>query len=161
MALVVGGTTTFTLEFKAKMIVLHQTVSDENRQAAQIHLDEIVQTLSKPGGFAKLTTVQRKFLLGIVLAAIVPADKRIRNVELDRLQVLLKTSLNINGNIALESLSLARARSASMTIWCPLPRPCPTCSALKTAATSSPPVGTGPVRQRTAQLRRAAGLQGR
>jgi uncharacterized tellurite resistance protein B-like protein len=89
------------------MIVLHQPVSDENRQAAKLHLDEILLILSKPGGFAKLTTVQRKFLMGIVLAAIVPADKRIRNVELERLQILLKTSLNINGPIALESMALA------------------------------------------------------
>lgn len=92
------------------MIVLHQPVSDENRQSAQIHLDEIVQILSKPGGFAKLSTVQRKFLMGIVLAAIIPVDKRIRNVELERFQILLKTSLNINGSIALESLSLAEGQ---------------------------------------------------
>lgn len=94
------------------MIVLHQPVSDENRQAAKNHFDDILQILSKPGGFARLTTVQRKFLMGIVLAAIVPADKRIRNVELERLQILLKTSLNINGNVALESLALAEGQTS-------------------------------------------------
>jgi uncharacterized tellurite resistance protein B-like protein len=89
------------------MIVLHQPVSDENRQAAKVHLDEIVQILGKPGGFAKLNSVQRKFLMGIVLAAIIPADKCIRNIELERLQVLLKTSLHINGSVALESIAMA------------------------------------------------------
>lgn len=92
------------------MIVLHQPVSDSNRQAAKIHLDEILQILSRPGGFSKLSTVQRKFLMGIVLAAIVPADKRIRNIELERLQVLLKSSLSINGSVALESLALAEGQ---------------------------------------------------
>lgn len=89
------------------MIVLHQPVSDEHRTAARQHLDEIMMLLAKPGGFAKLTTVQRKFLLGLVLAAIVPVDRRIRNIELERLQVMLKSSLHINGDIAMESLALA------------------------------------------------------
>jgi uncharacterized tellurite resistance protein B-like protein len=89
------------------MIVLHQPVSDENRAAAKTHLEELLQLLAKPGGYAKLTTIQRKFLLGLLLAAIVPVDKRIRNVELERLQMVLKASLNFNGNVALESLSMA------------------------------------------------------
>jgi uncharacterized tellurite resistance protein B-like protein len=89
------------------MIVIHQPVSEEHRTAARQHLDEIVLLLSKPGGFAKLTTVQRKFLMGLVLAAIVPADKRIRNVELERLQLLLKSTLRINGEVAMESMAFA------------------------------------------------------
>jgi uncharacterized tellurite resistance protein B-like protein len=89
------------------MIVLHQPVSTESRAAAQIHLDEILQILSKPGGFAKLNSVQRKFLLGVVLAAVVPADKRIRNVELECLQVMLKSSLQIGNDIAMEALAIA------------------------------------------------------
>lgn len=89
------------------MIVLHQPVSDDHRKAAYQHLDEVMLLLSKPGGFAKLTTIQRKFLMGLVLAAIIPADKRIRNIELERLQVMLKSSLHINGDVAMESLALA------------------------------------------------------
>ncbi len=92
------------------MIVLHQPISDENRQSAKIHLDEILLILGKPGGFAKLSTVQRKFLMGIVLAAIVPADKRIRNIELERLQILLRSSLHISGPVALESIALAEGQ---------------------------------------------------
>jgi uncharacterized tellurite resistance protein B-like protein len=91
------------------MIVLHQPVSDEHRTAARQHLDEILILLAKPGGFAKLTTVQRKFLLGLVLAAIVPVDRRIRNVELEHLQLMLKSSLHINGDIAMESLAMAES----------------------------------------------------
>jgi uncharacterized tellurite resistance protein B-like protein len=89
------------------MIVLHQPITDENRQSAKIHLDETILILSKPGGFAKLTTVQRKFLMGIVLAAIVPADKRIRNIELERLQIMLRSALQFTGPVALESIALA------------------------------------------------------
>jgi uncharacterized tellurite resistance protein B-like protein len=92
------------------MIVLHQPVTAHDRQAAQQHLDEIVVLLEKPGGFARLSTVQRKFLMGVVLAAIVPADKRIRNVELERLQVMLKSTLQISGNVALESVALAEGQ---------------------------------------------------
>jgi uncharacterized tellurite resistance protein B-like protein len=91
------------------MIVLRQPVSDEHRTAARQHLSEVMVLLAKPGGFSKLTTVQRKFLLGLVLAAIVPVDKRIRNVELERLQLLLKSSLHINGDSAMESLALAES----------------------------------------------------
>lgn len=93
------------------MIVLHQLVTDDNRHAAKSHLDDILAILSKPGGFAKLSTVQRKFLMGIVLAAIVPVDKRIRNIELERLQVMLKSSLHINGQVALESMALAEGQT--------------------------------------------------
>lgn len=92
------------------MIVLHQPVSEENRQSAKTHLDEILLVLAKPGGFAKLSTVQRKYLMGIVLAAIVPADKRIRNVELERLQILLKSNMHMNGPEALESFALAEGQ---------------------------------------------------
>lgn len=93
------------------MIVLHQPVTDESRQAAKLHLDEIVTVLGKPGGFAKLNSLQRKFLLGIVLAAIVPADKRIRNVELERLQLLLRSTMQLSGAVALESISLAEGQT--------------------------------------------------
>jgi uncharacterized tellurite resistance protein B-like protein len=89
------------------MIVLHQPASEEHRVAARQHLDELLVVLAKPNGFAKLTNVQRKFLLGLVLAAIVPADKRIRNVELERLHVMLKSSLHVNSDIALESMAFA------------------------------------------------------
>ncbi len=95
------------------MIVLHQPVSEENRKAAQTHHDELLQVLAKPGGFSKLTTVQRKFLLGLVLAAVVPVDKRIRNIELERLQVILRSSLHIAGDVALESLAMAEGQPDS------------------------------------------------
>jgi uncharacterized tellurite resistance protein B-like protein len=107
---VVGAANPFKRMTKAKMIVLHQPVSDLNRQAAKTHLDEILQILSRPGGFAKLNSIQRKFLMGIVLAAIVPADKRIRNIELERLQVMLKATLSINGSVVVESLALAEGQ---------------------------------------------------
>ncbi len=93
------------------MIVLHQPVSDENRTAARQHLDEILQLLAKPGGFAKLGPVQRKFILGLVLAAIVPVDKRIRNIELERLQVMLKSGIQMGSSVAMESLAMAEGQT--------------------------------------------------
>jgi uncharacterized tellurite resistance protein B-like protein len=92
------------------MIVLHQPVTEAHRHAANNHLEEILLHLEKPGGFAKLNTTQRKFLMGLVLASMVPADKRVRNVELERLQVMLKTSLHINGEVAVESMALAEGQ---------------------------------------------------
>jgi uncharacterized tellurite resistance protein B-like protein len=91
------------------MIVLHQPVSEDHRIAARQHLEELRAQLAKPGGFSKLTTVQRKFLMGILLAAIVPVDQRIRNIELERLQLMLKSSLNITGDVAMESLAFAES----------------------------------------------------
>jgi uncharacterized tellurite resistance protein B-like protein len=92
---------------QVKMIILHQPISDEHRKSAVQHLDELLVQLAKPGGFAKLTTVQRKFLMGLILAAIVPADNRIRNIELERLQLMLKTNLHASHDVAMESLALA------------------------------------------------------
>ena len=95
------------------MIVLHQPATEENRQSAKMHLDEVLLTLAKPGGYAKLSPTQRKFIVGITLAAIIPADKRIRNIELERLTLLLKSSMQISGSVALESISFAEGQHDS------------------------------------------------
>ncbi len=94
---------------KTIMIVKYQPVSAENRSAAHEHLEEILQILSKVGGFSKLSPVQRKFLMGLVLAAIIPADKRIRNIELEKLQIILRRNLQITESVAMESLAMAEA----------------------------------------------------
>ncbi len=75
------ATCTFSALQKAIMIILHQPATDENRQSAKTHLDEVLLILAKPGGYAKLSPTQRKFIVGITLAAIIPADKRIRSHE--------------------------------------------------------------------------------
>jgi uncharacterized tellurite resistance protein B-like protein len=93
------------------MVIIHQPISDSIRHSAREHADELLLRLALPGGFAKLTTVQRKFLLGLVLASIVPADKRVRNIELERLQVMLKQSLGIGGDVALESVAMAEGHT--------------------------------------------------
>jgi uncharacterized tellurite resistance protein B-like protein len=99
------------------MIVVHQPVSNEHRLAARQHLDELMIQLAKPGGFAKLTAVQRKFLIGLVLAAIVPVDNRVRNIELERLQLKLKSNLHLSSDVAMESLALAeRGKDESINI---------------------------------------------
>jgi uncharacterized tellurite resistance protein B-like protein len=92
------------------MIVLHQSATEENRQSAKTHLDEILLILARPGGYAKLSPQQRKFVVGITLAAIIPVDKRIRNVELERLTLLLKTSMQVTGSAALESIAVAEGQ---------------------------------------------------
>ena len=101
------ATCTFSALQKAIMIILHQPATDENRQSAKTHLDEVLLILAKLGGYAKLSPTQRKFIVGITLDAIIPADKRIRNIELERLTLLLKSSMQINGSVVLESISFA------------------------------------------------------
>ena len=55
---------------------------------------EIMSKLDQPSGFAKLLPNQRKFLLAAVLGSIVPADGKIRDVEMQHLEAHLKQKYN-------------------------------------------------------------------
>jgi uncharacterized tellurite resistance protein B-like protein len=92
------------------MIFVHKPVSAEMRQSAEHHLTEIVGLLAKPGGFSRLNVVQRKFLISVLLAAIVPADKRIRNIELERLQLMLRSDMRLPSDVSTESIALAEGQ---------------------------------------------------
>ncbi len=73
---------------------------------AQQKLDHIVKLLGQPGGFARLDINQRKYLFGVILAMIVPADSKVRECEMEKLQFLLR-GLNAQGNVLHDSLSMA------------------------------------------------------
>jgi uncharacterized tellurite resistance protein B-like protein len=77
------------------------------RLSAVENLEKIVETLGKPGGFAKLTSEQRKFMLGVALAAVVPADLRIRHTEVGHLQKIIKLRLHCPASMSEDILSLA------------------------------------------------------
>ena len=53
-------------------------------------LTKMIEKLSAPNGFAKLTPVQRRLLLAAVLSSIVPADGHVRKVEMEQLEKHLK-----------------------------------------------------------------------
>jgi uncharacterized tellurite resistance protein B-like protein len=77
------------------------------RMSAVDSLERIVATLAKPGGFAKLTLDQRKFMLGVALAAVVPADLKIKHTEVGHLQKIIKTRLHCPASMSEDILSLA------------------------------------------------------
>lgn len=76
---------------------------------AQQKLDHIVKLLGQPGGFARLDTNQRKFLFGVIFAMIVPADSKVRECELVKLQNLLR-GLNAQGNVVSDTMSIANKK---------------------------------------------------
>lgn len=77
------------------------------RLSAVENLERVVETLSRPGGFAKLTSEQRKFMLGVALAAVVPADLKIRHAEVGHLQKLIQSRLLCPASMSEDILSLA------------------------------------------------------
>jgi uncharacterized tellurite resistance protein B-like protein len=66
-------------------------------------ITEIMSKLDQPNGFSKLQPNQRKFLLAAVLGSIVPADGKIRDVEMQHLEAHLKQKYSFNP----ETLKLA------------------------------------------------------
>ncbi len=76
---------------------------------AVAHLGEIVALLKEPSGFSRLTPEQRKFVLAIVIASIVPADGKIKPCELEKLQSLLNTRMQTRGQTLNDVLLLAQS----------------------------------------------------
>jgi uncharacterized tellurite resistance protein B-like protein len=86
------------------------------RMSAVDNLERIVATLGKPGGFAKLTLDQRKFMLGVALAAVVPADLKIKHTEVGHLQKIIKTRLHCPASMSEDILSLACSKPQSILV---------------------------------------------
>lgn len=93
---------------------MHILIEDLRIKASQ-RLDQIVALLQTPGGFSKLGINQRKFLFGFVLGAVVPADSRIRAVELEKLKVLLQSSLSLPPTLLDEAIALATTPDSGNT----------------------------------------------
>lgn len=68
---------------------------------------EIIAKLDEPSGFAKLKPNQRKFLLAAVLGSIVCADGKIREVEMQHLEVHLTQKYRLSPETLRHSLSYA------------------------------------------------------
>lgn len=77
--------------------------------SAQQKLNQLVKLLGEPGGFARLNINQRKFLFGVILAMIVPADSKVKECELEKLQNLLR-GLNTQGHVLNDSMSMAHLK---------------------------------------------------
>lgn len=76
---------------------------------AAAQLDDIVALLKEPAGFSRLLPEQRKFVLAVVVASIVPADGKIKPCELEKLQALLRSRMHTSGKTLDHALLLARA----------------------------------------------------
>ncbi len=80
-----------------------QTAADHSHA----ELAQILDTLSSPNGFAKLTPLQRRLLLAAVLSSIVPADGLVRKVEIEQLEKLLKTKFQFANSQLQTAMSMA------------------------------------------------------
>ena len=70
---------------------------------AKTIIAQIMEKIATPNGFAKLSPAQRKYLLAAILGSIVPADNKVRPVELEHFEAFLKTKYQITN----ESLHIA------------------------------------------------------
>lgn len=66
------------------------TAQETLDSGSNAELTKMIEKLSAPNGFAKLTPVQRRLLLAAVLSSIVPADGHVRKVEMEQLEKHLK-----------------------------------------------------------------------
>jgi uncharacterized tellurite resistance protein B-like protein len=71
------------------MLEISKTGKITSPDAANI-ISNILEMIAHPNGFAKLTPPQRKFLLAAILGSIVPADGKVKPVEMDLLEKHLK-----------------------------------------------------------------------
>ena len=74
---------------------------------------DIMAKLDQPSGFSKLQPNQRKFLLAAVLGSIVPADGKIREVEMKHLEAHLKQKYSCNPETLRLALSYANTGLAN------------------------------------------------
>lgn len=80
--------------------------------SASTLIAQIIEKIGMPNGFAKLTPPERKFLLAAILGSMVPADGKVRSVEMEHLEDHLKkkyqmTSESLNQALAFASSGLA------------------------------------------------------
>jgi uncharacterized tellurite resistance protein B-like protein len=74
---------------------------------AKQHVDDIMAAVRKPDGYAKLSQAQRKLLLAAVLGSMVPADAKIKDVELQRVKTHLSTKYHLAPQLLDEALAIA------------------------------------------------------
>jgi uncharacterized tellurite resistance protein B-like protein len=75
---------------KGKAPVSPAVLSAPNHDlTARLHFQDIIEKISKPGGSASLNVEQRRFLMAALIGSVVPADGKIRPVELEKLREIL------------------------------------------------------------------------
>jgi uncharacterized tellurite resistance protein B-like protein len=81
------------------------------------HLEALVGRIARklhaPAGIASLTLDERKFLLALLLAAVVPADRKIKPEEIGALGQLLQTRYGLRGELYTKAMVFARGQFAS------------------------------------------------
>jgi uncharacterized tellurite resistance protein B-like protein len=75
--------------------------------SARDMISEILEMIAHPNGFAKLSPPQRKFLLAAILGSIVPADGKVKPVEMELLEKHLTSKYGMNSTSLKSALSFA------------------------------------------------------
>lgn len=92
-------------------------MTDDAQPNATTHLDalfgRIAQKMRAPAGFATMTHDERRFLLALLLAAVVPADRKIKAEEIGALGQLLQSRYGLRGELFTKAMVFARGQFAS------------------------------------------------
>jgi uncharacterized tellurite resistance protein B-like protein len=83
---------------------LAQRTADEARKT----VDDIIAKVHTPDGYAKLTINQRRFMLAAIVGSIVPADSKIRDVEMARLKNHLASKFHFTPELLDQALAAAQ-----------------------------------------------------
>jgi uncharacterized tellurite resistance protein B-like protein len=78
-----------------------------NALEARKTVDEILAKVHTPDGYARLTINQRRFMLAAILGSIVPADAKVREVEMHRLKMHLAAKFHFTPELLDQALSVA------------------------------------------------------
>jgi uncharacterized tellurite resistance protein B-like protein len=78
-----------------------------SRDTAQVKFDALLNIIRKPGGYARLSIAQRKFLYGVLLASVVPADRAVKPEEIAMLRQQLQKFLQISGDSSHDTVAMA------------------------------------------------------
>jgi uncharacterized tellurite resistance protein B-like protein len=76
--------------------------------AAKASIVKIVEQIAQPNGFAKLRPDQRKFLLAAILGTIIPADGKVREVEILHFESMLKQKYGLASEELKRGLAVAQ-----------------------------------------------------
>ncbi len=80
-----------------------QRTAEEARKT----VEDILAKVHVPDGYAKLTINQRRFMLAAILGSIVPADSKVRDVEMQRLKTHLALKFHFTPELLDQALAAA------------------------------------------------------
>jgi uncharacterized tellurite resistance protein B-like protein len=70
-------------------------------------VDEIIAKVHAPDGYAKLTINQRRFMLAAILGSMVPADAKVREIEMQRLKMHLAAKFHFTPELLDQAMAVA------------------------------------------------------